>query len=253
MIPLRDNNPTNRIPHVTYLLVAANVLVYVYEVLIGSMQQSQQFSMFVYTYGAIPSEIVRVLPHPSQWLSGQFGFPGPIGSLFTSMFLHGGFFHLAGNMVFLYIFGDNVEDELGPVRFLIFYLLCGLTAASAHVGIDFVRAQIGSGGVSMIPMVGASGAIGGIMGAYILLYPRARVLTLVIFFFITVVEIPAFWFLGIWFGLQFLGVLNNIGAGANVGGTAFWAHIGGFLMGLYLIRLWIRYGRPRHRKQWWVT
>jgi membrane associated rhomboid family serine protease len=247
VIPLRDNNPTYRIPHVTYVLIAVNVLVYLYEVTIGSMHRppSREFAIFIVTYGATPSHIVSVLLHPGQW------FFYPMGTLVTSMFIHGGFWHLAGNMLFLYIFGDNIEDALGHVRFLIFYLLCGIAASAAHVGIDLVEALLGLSPVSSIPMVGASGAIGGIMGGYILLYPRARVLSLVFFFFITIIEIPALWFLGGWLVLQFLGGLNNIGAG-NVGGTAFWAHIGGFLMGMWLIRLWMKSNRYRDRPQiWW--
>ena len=246
MIPLRDNNPTSRTPHVTYILIAVSVLVYVYEVMIGSMQNSQRFAYFLYSYAAIPSEMVRVLLQPGQW------FFYPMGTLLTSMFIHGGLWHLGGNMLFLYIFGDNVEDALGHLQFLAFYLLTGLAASVTHVGIDLVRALMGFGPVSSIPMVGASGAIGGVMGAYILLYPRARVLTLVIFFFITVIEIPAYWFLGVWFVLQFVGGLNRLGAGGGMGGTAFWAHVGGFLMGMWLIRLWLRFGRRRRASQaWW--
>jgi len=248
VIPLRDNNPVYRVPHVTYVLITLNVLVYLYEVMLGSMRQppSREFAIFIISYGAIPSEIVRVLLHPGQW------FFYPMGTLFTSMFIHGGFWHLAGNMLFLYIFGDNIEDALGHVRFLVFYLACGIAASAAHVGIDLIEALLGLSPISDIPMVGASGAIGGIMGGYILLYPRARVLSLVFFFFITVVEIPALWFLGGWLVLQFLGGLNNIGAGSNVGGTAFWAHIGGFLMGMWLIRLWMKSRAYREQPRiWW--
>ncbi len=205
--------------------MTVNVLVFTYEVLIGSLQHSEQYARFVYTVGAIPHDVTRVLIRPGEWFSN--GFPGPIGTVFTSMFVHGGILHLAGNMLFLYIFGDNVEDSLGHVRFLIFYLLCGLAGTAVHIGLD-------SG--STIPMVGASGAISGIMGAYILLYPRARVLTLVIFFFITVIEIPAYWFLAIWFALQFFGGMGTVGGGG--GGVAFWAHVGGFLAGMWLIRMW---------------
>ena len=255
MFPLRDNQPTYRIPHVTYLLITANVLVYLYEVMIGSMQNSRDFAVFVYYFGAIPSEIIRVLLHPGQWfgLSGNapwFGYP--MGTLFTSMFLHGGFFHVLGNMVFLYIFGDNIEDALGHWQFLLFYVICGLVASATHVGIDLLRALMGWGQVSAVPMVGASGAIGGVLGAYILLYPGARVLTLVFFFIITLIEIPAYWFLGIWFLIQFVSGVGDLYAGGGVGGTAFWAHIGGFLIGLYMARMWLRWKGYATGRTWWT-
>lgn len=233
VIPLRDNNPTQRTPHVTWFLLAVNVIVFTWEVLIGQMQRSHQFAEFVYTFGTVPADVVGVLLQPGEWFSG--GIPGTMGTLITSMFVHGGFGHLAGNMLFLYIFGDNIEDSIGHVRFLLFYLLCGLAGALVHIMLGIH---------STTPMVGASGAISGIMGAYILLYPRARVLTLVFFFFITIVEIPAYWFLAIWFVFQFMGGLNSMGSGP--GGVAFWAHVGGFLAGMMLIRLWTkRFRRPQ--------
>ena len=232
MIPLRDMNPTSRTPHVTYFLIALNVLVFAYEVLIGGLQKSPQFAQFIYTFGAIPSEIVGVLLRPKEWL------PLPFGTLLTSMFIHGSILHLGGNVLFLYIFGDNIEDELGHVRFLIFYLLSGLAASLVHIVLGLS---------SQIPMVGASGAISGVMGAYILLFPGARILTLVFFFFITVIEIPAYWFLAIWFLFQFIGGMGRAGAG-DVGGVAFWAHVGGFLAGLIMIRAWSR--RWRRPGQW---
>lgn len=232
MIPLRDTNPTRRTPHVTWLLLTVNILVFTYEVMIGQMQRSHQFAQFIYTFGAIPSDIVGVLLRPAEWL------PHPMGTLISSMFVHANWRHLAGNMWFLYIFGDNIEDEIGHIRFLIFYLVCGLAGSIVHIILDIN---------SPIPMVGASGAISGIMGAYILLFPRARVLTLVIFFIITMIEIPAYWFLAFWFFLQFMGGLNTIGTQA--GGTAFWAHVGGFIAGLWLIRMWVKHFRkPR---TWW--
>lgn len=226
-------NPIQRTPHVTYFLVTANILVFVYEILIGQLQHSEEFGRFVYTFGAVPREIVGVLLHPSQW------FPRPIGTLLSSMFVHANFGHLAGNMLFLYIFGDNIEDELGHVRFLLFYLLCGLAGSCVHIILGLS---------SRVAMIGASGAISGVMGAYILLYPRARILTLVFFFFITLVEIPAYWFLAIWFGFQFLGGLNSIGS-SGMGGVAFWAHVGGFMAGLSAMRIWTR--RYRRPHAWW--
>lgn len=225
MFPIRDNNPVQRTPHVTWFLIAANVVVFTVEMMLGLYDRSLQFRQFLYWFGAIPAEIVPRLLRPTEW------FPWPMGTLFSSMFIHGGFMHLAGNMLFLYIFGDNVEDELGHWRFLLFYLLTGLAGSAIHIAL---------GPDSGVPMVGASGAISGIMGAYILLYPRARVMTLVFFFFITIVEIPAYWFLAIWFGIQFMGGLNSIGS-SGLGGVAFWAHVGGFMAGMGVIRLWIKY------------
>ena len=166
-------------------------------------------------------------------------FNGRVWTLITSLFLHDNLTHLIGNIIFLYIFGDNVEDTLGHGRFLIFYLLCGLAGSAVHITLGIN---------STIPMVGASGAISGVMGAYILLFPSARVLTLVIFFFITIIEIPAYWFLAIWFIFQFLGGMRTIGAGG--GGVAFWAHVGGFLAGMWLIRMWTRHWREQQQGYW---
>ncbi len=160
-------------------------------------------------------------------------------TLFTSMFLHGGWFHILGNMWFLWVFGDNIEDVMGPLRFIVFYLLCGLAAAFA---------QIVSDPGSAVPMVGASGAIGGVMGAYALLYPRARVQTLLILgFYITTIGVPAYVMLGYWFLLQILGGLPALGS--SEGGVAFWAHIGGFVAGLALIHLFKRPGYATARSQ----
>lgn len=235
MIPLRDNIPSQRPPHVTYFLVTVNVVVFTYEVLLGLYARSPQFAEFLYTWGAVPSNITRLLFHPAYWGSNAQILLTP----FSSMFIHGGFMHLAGNMLFLYIFGDNVEDELGHVAFLLFYLVTGLAGAATHILLD---------PSSTSPMVGASGAISGIMGAYFLLHPKARVMTLVIFILITVIEIPAYWFLGFWFLLQFMGGLNSLGGG-GMGGVAFWAHVGGFAAGWLLIRIWVRrFGR---RYIWW--
>jgi membrane associated rhomboid family serine protease len=147
--------------------------------------------------------------------------------LFTSMFMHGGWLHLIGNMLFLYVFGDNIEDRLGHLRYLLFYLLAGLGAAFTQIFIN---------PVSQIPMVGASGAIAGVLGAYILLFPTARILTLIpIFFFIQLVELPAYLFLGIWFIMQLVSGMLSLGIGADAGGVAWWAHIGGFATGAVLL------------------
>jgi membrane associated rhomboid family serine protease len=230
VIPIKDLNPPRTTPHVTYVLVTLNIVVFMYELLLGAPvfggAGRREFQEFVFTWGAIPREILISLLRPGMWSLQT------VGTLFTSMFLHGDVMHLLGNMLFLYIFGDNVEDALGHVRYFFFYMLTGLGAALLHILLN---------ATSPYPMVGASGAVSGLLGAYIILFPHARVLTLVIFFFITLVEIPAYWFIAIWFGLQLLGGLG----GSR--GIAFWAHVGGFLAGLGFVRLWLR----RYRRTWW--
>jgi membrane associated rhomboid family serine protease len=203
MIPLRDTIPSGRVPIFTYLIIAANVVVFVYE---ASLSDRQAAALIMH-WGLSPV---------------HFRF----GNLVTSMFLHGGLLHLLGNMLFLYIFGDNVEDRLGHLRYLVFYLLCGVAAGAA---------QAFSSPDSSVPMVGASGAIAGVLGAYLLFFPGARVVTLVpIFFFLQVLEIPAVFFLGLWFLGQFLLGVSSLGTHAAAGGVAFWAHIGGFVAGMVL-------------------
>jgi membrane associated rhomboid family serine protease len=183
---------------------------------------------FVYTYAVIPFRFVHVFPrHPAELLT-------PL----SAMFLHGGWMHLLGNMLYLYIFGDNVEGTLGRGRYLLFYLACG--------ALSFL-AQIAFQSNSMVPNIGASGAIAGVLGAYFLLFPKARILTLLpLFFFFPVVEIPAFFFLGIWFLLQFMSGAATIGkTSALTGGVAWWAHIGGFLAGMILLKLIVPRGTAR--------
>lgn len=218
--PLKDENPTTRPPIVTIALMVICVLVFFLEV--SSGQQGMQ--QIIYQFGLIPSVLLGLNELPPNLDVIPAG-----ATLITSMFLHGGWMHLIGNMWFLWIFGDNIEDELGHGRFLLFYLLSGLGAAALQIII---------GPNSDIPMVGASGAISGVLGAYMLLYPRAKILTLVFLgFFITMMRITAIWFLGIWFGMQLLFGLAS--AGGTGGGIAWWAHIGGFLAGvglLYVLR-----------------
>ncbi len=200
VIPIRDTIPSSRVPVVNYLIIAANAAVFLYEISLGDRVEA-----FIFAHGLVPRD---------------FTLP----DLLTSMFLHGGFAHVFGNMLFLYIFGDNVEDRLGHGRYLVFYLLCGMAAGAA---------QAITSPTSRMPMVGASGAIAGVLGAYFLFYPSARVVTLVpIFFFLQVMEIPAVFFLLIWFGLQFVSGVATIGS--RMGGVAFWAHVGGFLSGMVL-------------------
>jgi membrane associated rhomboid family serine protease len=210
-IPLRDENPTARLPFVTVLLIAVNVAVFIFQV-----AASQGMESAVLRFGAVPYNIIHF-----RSLGEAAGFPA-LMTLLTSMFLHASLFHLLGNMLYLWIFGNNIEDRLGPVRFILFYLVSGVAAALTHI-----LAQPGS----RVPMIGASGAIAGVLGAYWILFPRARVKTFVfLLFYIDVVPIPAGIVLGLWFLLQIL----NVGMG---GGVAWFAHVGGFLAGILLIRL----------------
>lgn len=214
MIPIRDNHPSECFPVVTYGLVGINLLVFILQFQIGFGNEA-----FFYAYGLVPAkytvpEVARHFPVGNQ-----------IFSFFSYMFLHGGFLHFLGNMWTLYIFGDNVEDHFGSLRFLGFYLMCGILSGGLHFLLN---------PVSMVPTIGASGAIAGVMGAYFLLYPKSRILTVIPIIIIPwFVEIPAFIFLGVWFLIQFL---NAAGSGAGAG-IAWWAHIGGFIAGLALVKL----------------
>jgi len=205
MIPLKDDNPRSVIPFLTISFIVINVVVFFFEIKYG-------LKNVVYTYGAIPSQI----------MAGE-----NLKTLFTSMFLHGGPMHLIGNMLYLWIFGDNVENYLGHGKFIFFYFVCGLAAVFAHILL---------GGISETPMVGASGAISGVLGAYLIKYPKARVLVLIpIFYFITIRAIPAVFVLGLWFVMQLFSGLSSLGY--QGGGVAFWAHVGGFVAGAGLIYL----------------
>lgn len=211
MLPLRDENPSSRTPIVTYMLIALNVMVFVFQVALGQEQRA-----FVYEFALIPAQIT----------SG----PGveDVLDVFTSMFMHAGLAHIGGNMLYLWIFGDNVEDAMGRGRYLLFYLVGGSVASAAHV--------VTNPG-SQIPTVGASGAIAAVLGAYLVLYPRSRVVTLIFLgYFIRLAMVPAVIVLGLWFVLQLFQGMLSLGA-ADVGGVAFWAHIGGFLAGLVLARV----------------
>ncbi len=215
MIPIRDTIRSETYPVVNSVIVALNVLVFFVQ-----LSQGQRLHEFIYVYGLVPARYA--MPE----ISAHFSTGHQIISFVTFMFLHGGFLHLLGNMWFLYIFGDNVEDKLGHVRYLAFYLLCGLASGISHLAINWH---------SEIPTIGASGAIAGVMGAYFILYPNAKVLTLIpIFFFFQFLEVPAFLFLGIWFLFQFL---SAAGTSAEMGGIAWWAHIGGFLFGILFLKL----------------
>ncbi len=218
MVPLRDNNPITITPYVTYGLVATNILVFLYQLSLTP----QQLEGFFHLAAVVPRELsanfagISVNQPVPEWMT-----------LITSQFLHGGFLHIAGNMLFLWIFGNNIEDRLGHVKYLIFYLTCGILAALSQW---FFSQNSG------IPSLGASGAIAGVMGAYILRFPRAEVLTLVpLGFFITTVRLPAVFFLGFWFIQQAFYGVASLNAPSNIGmesgGIAYWAHAGGFFFG----------------------
>lgn len=217
MFPIRDHNPSRRLAIVTYGLILTNVVIHLF--VMASVTTDRALFELYWTYALIPSE-----------LSSGRSFP----TLITSTFLHGDIWHLAGNMLFLFIFGDNLEDQLGHVGFLVFYLACGAGAALA---------QWVSDPWSPIPTIGASGAIAGVMGAYLLLFPKARIdIFVFLIIMIRIFPVPAWLMLGLWFALQILG---GVGADPDMGGVAYWAHAGGFVIGLVLmVPLWLSKGGP---------
>jgi membrane associated rhomboid family serine protease len=220
MFPLKDTQPSYSRPVVTIALIVVNVLVFLFEYSLGP----RTLNAFIESYGLVPDHF-------------------QVSRIFTSMFLHGGWMHVLGNMWFLWIFGDNIEDLLGHAKFLVFYLLCGIVAALG---------QVIAGPYSTVPMVGASGAIAGVMGAYLVKFPRARVLTLVfVLFFITTIEIPAPLMLAYWFVIQLFSGFGSIAqTHLSQGGTAFFAHIAGFVAGMALVKVMgssAQYNRRRDR------
>jgi membrane associated rhomboid family serine protease len=216
VIPIRDTIRSRTAPVVTVALIVVNVLVFLHEIALGPYVER-----FVYAYGLIPRRFV-------DWPGGALD-PLRFLPLFTSMFWHGGWLHLISNMLYLWIFGDNVEDRLGHLRFLLFYVAAGAAAGLTHVALS---------PTSTLPTVGASGAIAGVLGAYLVTFPRSRVLTFVpIFFLPWFVEIPAFVYLIFWFLLQLLEGLGSLGAAVETGGVAVWAHVGGFVAGVVLMKL----------------
>ena len=236
MIPLRDDVPTRGAPLIALALILINVLVYAYEFLLwagsgaGSPTGERLYVQFVHEFGLLPCRVGDVCP--GTLTTALAGAPAPILTVFTSMFLHGGLLHLGGNMLYLWIFGNNVEDSMGHGRFLVFYLACGVVAAAA---------QYLSDPASAVPMVGASGAVSGALGAYLILHPHARVWTLVIFgFFWRIVPIPALVVLGFWIVVQVVSGAMTFGRGGEGGGVAFLAHVGGFVAGMVLITLFRR-------------
>jgi membrane associated rhomboid family serine protease len=227
MIPFRDNIASRSFPIITVLIIAANVLVFFYELTLGPSLEP-----FLELYGVVPAAVLT-------WPQSHLSLSAVALPFLTSMFLHGGWLHLIGNMWYLWIFGDNIEDRLGHFTYLIFYLLCGLGAGIVHTILNYNVT---------VPSIGASGAIAGVLGAYLVSYPFARVLTLVpIFIFIQVIEIPALIVLGFWFVMQFFsGAAALATSTANAGGVAWWAHVGGFVLGMILVGLFPRKDRPRY-------
>lgn len=223
MIPYKDDNPIYTFPYITIGIIVLDILIFFLQITSRSGMKE-----ITYAYGAIPHYLLTF--EKTQPIH-------PVMTIFSSMFMHGGLFHLGGNMLYLWIFGNNIEDRLGHLRFIIFYLFCGVFAAYAHTIAN---------SHSTIPMIGASGAVSGILGAYLLLFPRASVHTLIFLgFFITTVKIPALIVIGFWAIIQFINGLLSTGL-HGVSGVAWFAHIGGFLIGLVMIKLWL----PRRRKLW---
>jgi membrane associated rhomboid family serine protease len=225
MIPIKDDQPRYSTPYVNTFLIAINILVYLFQ----SLLDPRSGELFARQFGEVPA-------HLAAFVSGspRYSLPEVVLPFFTSMFLHGSWMHVLGNMWFLYIFGDNIEDYLGHFKYLTFYLLAGLIAMGTQVAIY---------SHSNVPTVGASGAIAGVLGAYFILYPRARVLT---WFFVFVFYIPAWVMLGYWFVLQFLAgaaTLSVAQTGRDVGGVAVWAHVGGFVAGMVMIKIFSERGK----------
>lgn len=224
MFPFKDDNPTQTFPFVTIGIITINILAYLWEIISPAGER-----YIIYNYGAIPSGLLSL--EKTQALH-------PTATVFSSMFLHGGLLHVGGNMLYLWIFGDNIEDRLGHFRFLLFYLVSGIIASYAHAI---------SSPSSTVPMIGASGAVAGVLGAYILLFPHARVHTLIFFgFFIQVIKIPALIVIGFWAIIQFVNGILSQGL-LPQGDVAWFAHIGGFLTGLLTIKLWL----PTRRFREW--
>lgn len=223
-IPLKDINPTRSRPIITWTLIALNVVIYLYQLSLGRGGMA-----LVVSYGATPFEITRMTDLVGHYGPGLTHLPGPSPialTLFTSMFLHGSILHLGFNMLYLWIFGNNIEDVLGPVRFILFYFVGGLVAHAMHIASD---------PGSLIPTIGASGAVSAVMGAYLMLYPHARILTLAwIFIFIQMLAVPASVMIVYWFVIQLISGVASLG-GQVGGGVAWFAHIGGFLGGVFLI------------------
>lgn len=232
MIPIKDSPRAYRFPFVNIALILANVVVFYFEITMGA----GRLEGFINTFGLVPARLMAVdFSHPASIIAG-------VVPLFTSMFIHAGWVHILGNLLFLWIFGDNVEDRLGHVGYFIFYLLAGVGAGLAHAVLTTLIS-----GPSTIPTIGASGAIAGVMGAYLVLYPKARVLTLVpVVFYPWMINVPVWIYLGIWIVIQlFTGLLDLAGAGS--GGVAWWAHVGGFAAGVILVCVFPKCRKHRYQ------
>jgi membrane associated rhomboid family serine protease len=218
MLPIRDDQPRYSTPFVTWFLIALNLLIFLLEAALDE----RSLNILIQQFGVVPSHVAAFLAG-----SPKYPLPAVVLPFLTSMFLHGSWMHVIGNMWFLFIFGDNVEDYLGHFKYLVFYILTGLIAMTTQVAINLHAS---------VPTLGASGAIAGVLGAYFVLYPRARVLT---WFFVIVIWVPAWIILGYWFALQFLsGTATALAMpGPNMGGVAFWAHVGGFISGALLVKV----------------
>lgn len=230
MIPIRNTVPREHISGVTMMLIALNTLAFLFERSLHPVQQDVLF----YVYGLVPARYTQ------PELSSIEGLPSGFWPFLTSMFLHGGWMHVIGNMWSLWLFGGNVEDRMGHIRFLIFYLLCGVASAVVHLALN---------AASPLPLIGASGAVAGVMGAYFIMYPLSRIVAYVpIFIFLHRIEIPAFIYLGIWFLSQvYSGTMAQADA-RYLGGVAFWAHVGGFVMGVLLLHAFVR--RRARESRW---
>jgi len=238
MFPIRDDQPRFSTPFVNYFIIGLNIAVYLLIELPAKFQGARGFNVLIAQFGLIPHDLTRAIAG-----TPQYPLSANLLTIFTSMFLHADLFHIIGNLWFLWIFGDNIEDSVGHFPYLIFYLLCGVAAAVTDIAID---------PLSQMPTIGASGAIAGIMGAYIVLYPRARVQTLVVLIvFITFWWLPAWVFLGYWFVIQF--IFTSVTATAahhQTGGVAFAAHVGGFVAGLVMIKIFPRRARSYRYGTW---
>lgn len=240
MIPLKDDIPSRSYPIVNVTLIIINLVAFLFELSLGD-----KLELFLRTYGVIP---IKYFYSGIRFEDGSvilFSLEEKIIPLFTSMFLHGGWLHLISNMLYLWIFGDNVEDRMGHLRYIAFYLLCGLAAAGAHI---ITNPE------SEIPTIGASGAIAGVLGGYMLLYPYARVVVVIpIFFFWDIIKLPALIVLGFWFITQiFQGTLALAVESSATGGVAWWAHIGGFVFGMFAVHIFKKKSRkPTYRDIWW--
>ena len=229
MIPLKDDNPTSKKPIVSFGIIGFCVVIFLAQLSLSD----QELREFTYSYGLIPSVLMGIDQLPNELVKIS-----PVGTIFTSMFMHGGWMHLIGNMLYLWIFADNIEDDLGTLNFVIFYFVSGVGAAMAQVLVNVS---------SQIPMIGASGAIGGVLGAYLINYPNARVLVLIpLGFFSQLIKIRSLYVLGFWFILQFI---NSFLSSSSGGGVAYAAHIGGFITGLVLRLFFNRTSRKKIYKR----